>query len=265
MNKNILTLLRSFSLRKVIGFTLLTVVVITIACLVIGITNGFSETQMKNIMGFASVISTMGSMLVYSTFVAQAVSNDDKAIVTSCILIVAYIVSLIGSFLLFGDSDYGMQSYGQDFAKLNMALTTYPYAMITSLIFIAGMLYSAKDVRQKFKVVWWIAVLASSISGCGALSLSMSIFNYNAYETCTIIASVVSLVFMIMLFYIGKRETEEQQCSDTIATTASNKEQSSKSDLTNKGQELMKLKELLDANIITQEEFDTEKRKILNS
>ena len=265
MNKNILTLLRSFSLRKVIGFTLLTVVVITIVCMVVGIANGFSDTQMMNCMGFVSVISTMGSMLVYTTFVSQAVSNDDKAVVTSWILIVAYIVSLIGSFLLFGDSDYGMQSYGQDFAKMNMAFKTYPYTMITSLISIAGMLYSAKDVRQKFKAVWWIAILASAVSGYGALSLSMSIFNYNTYETCAIIAFVVSFVFMIMLFYIGKRETAEQQCSDTVATTASNKEQSSKSDLTNKGQELMKLKELLDANIITQEEFDTEKRKILNS
>ncbi|MCH5175565.1 MAG: SHOCT domain-containing protein [Prevotellaceae bacterium] len=220
---------------------------------------------MKNIMGFASIISTMGSMLIYTTFVSQAVSNDDKAVVTAWIVIVANIVSLIGSFLVFGDSDYGMQNYGQDFAKLNMALKTYPYTMITSLISIAGMLYSAKDVRQKFKVVWWIAILAFAVAGCGALSLSMSIFNYNTYETCAIITLVISLVFMIMLFYIGKQEAEEQQWSDAVATTASNKEQSSKLDVTNKGQELMKLKELLDANIITQEEFDTEKRKILNS
>lgn len=265
MNKNILTLLRSFSLRKVLGFTLLTVVVVTIACMVVGIANGFSETQMMHSIGSASVISTICGMLVSITFVSQAVSDDDKAVVTSWILILAYIVSLIGSFLLFGDSDYGMQSYGQDFAKMNMALKTYPYTMITSLISIAGMLYSAKDVRQKFKVVWWIAILASAVSGCGALSLSMSIFNYNTYETCTIIAYVVSLVFIVMLFYIGKRETEGQQCSDTVSTTSSNNEQSSKSDMTNKGQELMKLKELLDANVLTQEEFDTEKKKILNS
>lgn len=265
MNNNILALLRSFSLRKVIGFTLLSVFVIAIACVIVGIKNGNSDSKMMYSMGLISVISTIGSLLIYTTFVAQAVGNDNKAIVTSWIFIVAYVISLIGSFSAFSDAHYDAETLGVDFTRMDMAFKTYPYMMLTSLITIGGMLYSAKEVRQKFKVAWWIFISASAISGCGALSLCMSIFNYEAYETCTNIGAVVSLIFIIILFYIGKQEPAGQYYNDTDAANVSPKEVSSTSAMKNKTQELMKLKELLNANILTQDEFDREKAKILNS
>ena len=70
------------------------------------------------------------------------------------------------------------------------------------------------------------------------------------------------MVFMIVILFTGGRERVAKQTA--IVQTASIVEQSKDSDFATKTEELLKLKELLDANILTQEEFDREKKRILN-
>ena len=73
---------------------------------------------------------------------------------------------------------------------------------------------------------------------------------------------MLAIILIVILFIIGK-----PQSKNAIKTPqqAPNNSQQSCSDISGKSEELMKLKSLLDAGVLTQEEFDSEKKKILNS
>ena len=85
--------------------------------------------------------------------------------------------------------------------------------------------------------------------------------NYSTFTVCNNISSVIAVILMITLLCIGGKNKVSNTITGKVAAHANKNNK----DITSKSNELIKLKELLDSGVLTEEEFDNEKKKILNS
>lgn len=210
------------------------------------------------------------SILLYVPLAVKAIDDDNKAKTTSYIFMIAYLILLVGFVASIISSYDFIQMWmdvdrhtDEDTALLmkHILSNASPYMVLMGIISISGFLYAAKDVMQKFKTAWWLILLSQVIFTWGAICVFNSkddfLFMINpkndTFNTCRIISWILMAIATIILIYMGRKEN------------VANTEHTQTLELKDKGQELMKLKELLDADILSQEEFDAEKRKILNS
>ena len=259
---NGILMLRSWSLRWILVLFILISIIVSVYCV-----NSDSS------LGMMAVLAALGGMLLYAVLTVRAVEDDNKATMTAYIFILAYFISFIGSFANLKDSP-GIMELGYmglsdsilggtslDDWTMQTLSSALPYTIIMNLMIIGGLLYALQSVRKKFVSVWWAALVTHAISGIGGL-LWLVTDNYQTFQTFNNIGCFTGFVFFAMLFVVGGRERTAQ--SPAFIPVSPVAEQPAHSGIVDKGQELLKLKELLDAGILTQEEFDKEKSNILN-
>lgn len=253
--------LRRFSLR-------LSVVIMFAATIAIGL---FSLINGKS-LGLTAIVTALTSALFYVTWAVQAIDNDKKALITSYLIIAGLFVSVCGSFGTFKDSPDFSRMMFDDFVSGGDSINSWtydsvvaaaPYTLIMSLLCICGLVISFKEVNKKYKLVWGITILTYMISAFGAFLMLNDCFS--EFQTCNNVNSVLTGILMLWILIIGGNTstmpTTNTQTTSESPTPVSNQ---SGNDIMSKSGELIKLKELLDAGVLTQEEFDKEKRKILN-
>lgn len=259
MNTIILSL-RKFSLRLAIIIFVLGIP------LTICILNGVEGRA----LGITTIGTVISMAFFYITFAAHAIEDDKKTPVTIYLFIAAHAVSLLGALSAFDESpdfsnmiimdlltdDNNIETWANQTAK-----TTAPYIAIVNIFMLAGLFYSQKSVNKRFNVAWWLEIAICLCSVLAVLSI-LTADNFSIYSIFSNIGDVLGIIFLVILFIIGKPQSKNE-----IKTPqqAPDKSQQSRSDVSSKSEELLKLKSLLDAGVLTQEEFDSEKRKILNS
>lgn len=220
-------------------------------------------------LGITEIVSTIGLAFFYITFAAHAIEDDKKTSGTIYLFIAAHVISLIRTL-------NSLDEY-PDFSNMNVmdlltddnsiealinqtVASTATYTTLMNIFMLAGLFYSQKSVNKRFNVSWWFAISAHLCSIVAALSVIAN--NISIYTIFKNITGVLAIILIVILFIIGK-----PQSKNAIKTPqqAPNNSQQSCSDISGKSEELMKLKSLLDAGVLTQEEFDSEKKKILNS
>lgn len=275
---NLILSLRNFSLRAAVAIAF----VLTIVVGLWGIIGGGG-------MKITGVISAVTIALVYTTFAVHAIDNDDKAVKVSYVMLVAYAVSLLNVLINTGDyPDFTGMILGGDSVEnwsYGIALASAPYTLLMNLLMTGGLIWGMKDVNKRFSIVWLIALIAQGISCIGILILFTDNSRYDLYTIFNNISGAFAMLLVVVLLFMGGRSLtpvlpkgeggdtvkpdvlpqplksslqpslQSPQTSQTVADGDA---------MTEKTKRLFELKELLDSSVLTQTEFDSEKKKILN-
>lgn len=261
--KEVILSLRKFSLRW-------SIVIVFAATLIIGLFSLFNGKS----LGLTAIITALTITLFYVTFAVQAIEKDEKAVITSCIFMAAMLCSIGGSFKIFNESpDFGnmlldnvfggsdsMQSWAYESVELSA-----PYTLLMNIFMLVGFFISINNIKKKFVFAWWVAIIAQIISTWGTFVV-FSNSDFSTFQTCNNASSVITFVLLITILCIGgktksniiKKEVQE------IKPEMSKPVSLEKDSIISKSGDLMKIKELLDSGILTEEEFNNEKKKILN-
>lgn len=250
------------SLRKIsLRLTIVMMFVVSIAVGLFSLASGGS-------LGITGMVMAITIALFYVTFAVYAIEDDKRATITSYIFISAYIISMLGSFRAFNESpdfssmiinDFLFGNGSVDSWAIQTVSTSAPYTMLMNILMLVGFFYSFRSVSKKFNVAWWMATIAQLVSTCGSFVILMN-YNYSTYTVCNNISGVIAIILMITLLCIGGKN----KINNASAIQGVTYKSQNKNDITSKSQELIKLKELLDSGILTEEEFNNEKKKILS-
>ena len=142
-----------------------------------------------------------------------------------------------------------------------MGCGNIPYSLATNIVFIAAFGYGLPFVRKRLVFPWILFLVVFAITTYGLSQVvSWGALYYNSYINLSWASTGISLLILI-----GKqdnlkvnRNIVKTQQEQEISNTSQTAKPLSMSD------QLFKLKELLDSGILTQEEFEAEKKIILN-
>lgn len=252
--------LRKFSLRWAISITIIATVVVGLFSIV----NGRS-------LGVTGIVGVISTALFYITFAVHAINDDQKAIRTSYMFIAAYVISFIGTFSSLNESPDFASLLVDDFVSGNDGIGAWtnrtigsaaPYTFFMNVLILAGFLYARKHINKKFSVSWWFAIAGHIASTLAVLSV-LILQDYNTHSKLNNISSLLAMVLMVMLFFIKEKGSSKEGV--TVSTQTPINETKNHNDMSSKSEQLIKLKSLLDSGVLTQEEFNSEKKKILNS
>lgn len=260
MNELILSL-RNFSLR----IAILLMLVLTFAVGLWGVIGGGG-------MKITGAISAVTFAIVYTTFAVHAIDNDDKAVKVSSVMLAAYAVSLLNALINLGDyPDFTGIMFGGDSAEswaYGIARASAPYTLLMNVLITGALIWGIKDVNKKFTVAWFVALIGQGVTSIGAFVLLAGSDNYDVYSSINNIGSVFGGIMIVILLFTGsrpKRQTAQPlHPSAKIPVQPQQPASSSTEQQSRKTEMLVRLKELLDSGVLTQQEFDEEKRKILN-
>lgn len=260
MGKKILSL-RNFSLRWAI-------VIVFAVTLIVGLFSLFNGKS----LGLTAIIAALTITLFYVTFAVQAIEKDEKAIITSCIFMAAMLCSIGGSFKIFNESpDFGSMLLGdvfggndsmQNWAYESVELSA-PYTLLMNILMLVGFFISINNIKKKFVIAWWVAIIAQIVSTWGTFVV-FSNSDFSTFQTCNNASQIITFVLLIIILCIGGKSNTTKNEVQENKPEMSKPVPPEKDGIISKSGDLMKIKELLDSGILTEEEFNNEKKKILN-
>lgn len=256
------------------GFSLRWAVVIMFVC---SIAVGLISIIGGHNLGLTGLVTAISAAFLYVTLAVHAIDNDEQAVKISYIVIVAYIVSAISGFVTLKGSPDFAGSMVNDIFNGNSATSSIeswtvgtvisqaPYSTLMNVLMIVAWALGFKYINKRYMFAWIMGMAGQIIVGFGTLLIFIhGITQYDTFTMLNNIGSAVTLLFLIALLTINDKKAVEtkKEVKPIISEKPQPVEQPQTS---NKTQQLFQLKELLDSGILTQAEFDAEKKKILNS
>ena len=265
MNEYILKL-RSVNLR---WLTIITFVATIVLGVILTASTGF--------LNGSFAVTGVTAIIIYIALTVHAIEDDSKALIVSYIFIAAIIVGLINAFNQFGSYNVGSEEFSNDFSNdiffgtknveeqvAGMLIKSAPIALFSHICSLAAFIYGVFHINKKYMLVWILFLIGYAISAYQAyLLVSGGIMNWESYSNLNSIMGLLSFVAIVALLIVGGKPQLSQE-SNTVESTPT-PTQPETTDQNSLSKKLFQLKELLDSGILTQEEFDAEKKKILNS
>ena len=245
--KEVILSLRKFSLRW-------SIVIVFAATFIVGLFSLFNGKS----LGLTAIITSLTITLFYVTFAVQAIEKDEKAVVTSCIFMAAMLCSIGGSFKIFNESPDSMQSWAYESVEISA-----PYTLLMNILMLVGFFISINNIKKKFVFAWWVAIIAQIVSTWGTFVV-FSNSDFSTFQTCNNATQIITFVLLIIILCIGGKSNITKNEVQEIKSEMSKHVSPEKDSIISKSGDLIKIKELLDSGILTEEEFNNEKKKILN-
>lgn len=286
MNEKILGL-RNFSLR-------VAVLIFFGGTLVVGLFNIIGGSS----LALTGLVTAITGSILYVTFAVRAIDNDKKAIDTSYLFIAGYCISIISSFKNLGETpNFSMMIIndvltGEDSINAwayQLVSSAAPFAFLMNVLILVGFFYSVNSVNKKFVGAWWISISAHIIAIIANL-IVLAHGEYGTFQTWNNISGILGFLMLIVLLCIGGKpkkpvvpmvstpivnndniviaNEDTTPIVNEYKTPVSNSVQPPALPIENnrdKYKNLLRLKELYDAGILTETEFAEEKQKILNN
>ena len=207
----------------------------------------------------------------YITFAVHAIENEQKALRTAYLFVAAYAITLIGSFSSFNESPNFSTMIVEDIITGDNSIEEWtnrtvassaPYTILMNMFMLTGLFYPLQSINKRFNASWRLAIAAQLCSTISVLSILIA-NNFNIFSIFNNISGVLAFILIVILFFKGGKT--ESTHGNIISLQTPTPSPQVHNDIPSKSEELTKLKSLLDAGVLTQEEFDIEKKKILNS
>lgn len=275
---NLILSLRNFSLRAAVVITF----VLTI---VVGLWGVLGSGGLK----ITGVVGVVTMALMYVTFTVHAIDVDDKAVKVAYVVLAAHLISMFNVFLNVGDCpDFTSSIFGSGEAEqwaYGVVLASAPYTLLMNLLMTGGLIWGMKDVNKRFSIVWLIALIAQGISCIGVLILFTDNSRYDLYTIFNNISGAFAMLLVVVLLFMGGRSLTpalpkgeggyavkpdvsplplKSSLQPSLQSSQTSQSVTDGDAMTEKTKRLFELKELLDSGVLTQTEFDSEKKKILN-
>lgn len=261
--------LRGFDLR----LALLIIFVSIIAIMVIFFKNDYN-------MGFGTGIMIVISTLYFITLVVHSIDRDDIALVVSKVSLGLCAIGFIASLMTYGDMptfsniDPFEFLFGKSSIEVwteGMTIKSAPASVLTGIVEIAAIWYLLRYINKTYRAVWIMLIIILAISTLAAFVLTLGGSDYLVFhKAISVWAIPLSIVQLAMIFKAAsneKKRTSVIKPQETYRPTNTEESTTNPKDnaTSDRTKQLFQLKELLDGGILTQEEFNNEKKKILNS
>ncbi len=266
--EEIIIRLRKFSLRWAI-----------VIMFVASILSGLSALKSGGSLLLTSLILFAGATLFYATWSAQAIKDTKKASILVIVITVATLINLIGQWNTLNESiDFEgavtAAIWGDDSVSNNIiysrAMSSYPTQLLLSFVSGIIFIYVFRFVDKKYRFCWGAMAFMFFLNFINVLMLATE---YNGYQSLEIYIDInniigwISAIIYIVLLCQGNNPNLVA-ATQTYETTQNSQHVNATFEQTGleaKTQQLFKLKELLDSGILSKEEFESEKAKILNN
>lgn len=227
---------------------------------------------------FAGIFTVVASAILYITLAVHAIEKDEKAILVSYLVIVAYTISAIMTFNVFKDTPdlktaiteeiYNFRNPVESLEAFatSTVINNAPYSFLMNVIMLVAWSIGLKHIRKQY-IMSWITGLAGNIILIlgNSFVLTDGTLGYDIYKTCNNIGMAISAIFLISVLCIKDSKKEFHERENDVSNILHPQNIAETKTKLSLSEQLFRLKELLDCGILTQEEFDTEKKKILNS
>ncbi len=251
--------LRGFDLR----WMLLIMMVSCLAILLIFFNNDYN-------MGVGCGITALIIGVYFITLVVHSIDRDDVALIVSKIGLGLCAVGFIASIMVYGDMPTVSKIDGFDFLfgksefevwSENLTIQSAPYTAISGVLGIIACWYLLRYINKIYRGVWIMMICILVVSTLSASILALSgPDGLVIHKVILVLALPLSFIQLGMTIFAANKEKKRVP----VVQSTSQPSQKAEPQL-GKTEQLFKLKELLDGGILTQEEFDNEKKKILNS
>ncbi len=285
MNEYILKL-REFSLRKVILWSFVAAIVLSVlAWSILGQT-------------FTMIIAFVFIALIYIAIAVNCIDKDDKALIVSYILMIYCLLGLANSIYMLSDLNIGSAQFSEEFGidvlfgtnavqkRVANTLISHSFlALLSNLVAFGAYAYGLMHINKKYLAPWIMILISYAINTYQAYTLSTGGYtSWDSYSSITNLGSIIGLIGMLIILFIGGKSAENKTASYAASSTenvsrvsqahttvnhdaerTTESKRSGEPPMSEKSKQLFQLKELMDSGILSQEEFDSEKKKILNS
>ena len=241
--------IRELSLRKWILISL-GLNVLAILCVIVS--GNYAGFRLSLITGQLSTLLFVTSLAVY------AVNSVSKVKVILLIAAAAFVIYMYGMFDIFSNRwiDFGSAPYNE--LTIYYSEQIYIYTLVQNLALAAVFIVGIFSLERRYRIPWIIFTLVFAFTFLNAILFT----DTDAHGGFELIISLLQLVGLIMVLVNGGKKIVEN-VSPTFASEPRYSSSASAA-LISKSESLFKLKELLDGGILTTEEFEAEKKKILN-
>lgn len=212
------------------------------------------------------------NLLILIAVTAFAIENTQKIKTITLIYLIGVLVGIIGIFNAFGGLMGVWFDFASSFTRTDLqeiasyvVVKTTTFNMIEYLAFIVALVLGLSSLIRQFKLVWILFIITFALSFVNIFCLQMEVYMYDEYVMVNMIPSCVFWAALIIILIKGYKApgVVTTQSLDSAASVEADSHDVSNSFIT-KSQNLFQLKELLDSGVLTPEEFEAEKQKILN-
>ena len=245
--------IRELSLRKWILISL-GLNVLAILCVIVS--GNYAGFRLSLITGQLSTLLFVASLAVY------AVNSMSKVKVILIISAAAFLSYMYGMFEAFSNRWISFSEAPYHELTEYYAEQIYVYTLVQNLALAAAFVVGIFSLQSRYRIPWIIFTLVFALTFLNALFYSERTFSNGDYNRFGIFIGLLQLVgLVIVLVKGGKNVTANESPALAFESRYSS---SASAALISKSESLFKLKELLDSGILTTEEFEAEKAKILN-
>ena len=258
-----IALLREFSLRKQIGWGMLLLFIISVV-LVFG---GHIKAT--------TLLLVVYTVWLYMSFAAYAIDKKEVVIFICYMLMAGGSISAIAGIRSFSNMPDLETSFMNDlfFGQNNLEewvnsaiIESSLYSLISNILYCGVFIYGFKYVKSKYMFPWIVLVIgcALEVFVIGKVYFSKDISTYNAFTNIN--TAMGALLIITLLIIGGDPQGERVVKGPAVYHPAPKQQQATTANAhSSMAQKLIQLKALLDSGVLTQEEFDAEKKKILNN
>lgn len=255
---NVVLKIRELSLRK---WMLISIGLTVLAMLCLMGANNSNGYMASLFVGQCSTLVLMAS------FVAFAVSDVSKAKTLMIVIAIGVASALIGIFLAFSGFMGGWLDFCNSFQRISMEeLAEYNIVYSNTFLLIenaamAGALFMGlSSINKRYMAPWVLLICFFVLSFFNLMFFRMETFGFGDYQRFNSVIGVLSFIALIWILMVGGEKDDMKPTESKVEKAAP----SSSDTILSKTETLLKLKELLDSGVLTPEEFEVEKNKILN-
>lgn len=216
-----------------------------------------------------SILLGLASELLLNVSISSYAINDNKKMSTIVWLIIAGAVfGIIAIFKTFGGLIGCLIDFSNSFSRTDLSGITEYYInqsaicqIIKDIIFVIAFAIGISSVKNKYKLPWILMLIFYALTALNLMAYKSEVYLYGEYGMINSCLGLISLTILIILLVKGgDADTASKNVSISQNT---NSNATLYSTVAQKSEILIQLKELKDSGVISEEEFQSEKTKIL--
>ena len=223
----------------------------------------------------ALILGQLSGCLYLASLAAYAIDSLQKVKVALIIIMIGFAISVFGVYNALSGFWGGWIGMVNAFTEIPMeemveylTFSMATYNVIQNLAFIIVFIIGISSFNKRYIVPWVILMCVYILIFLNQILLNKEIFTYDEYTRFGSVTGVLSFIVMIVTLVIGGKEIKNgHTLNGNTSTTGSDHSLQSTAiseSFKSKSEALFQLKELLNSGVLTPEEFEIEKVKILN-
>lgn len=244
-------------------------------CIGISVLSMFCLSISSSCSGYTSsiLLGVASTLLINVSFTAYAICDDNKISTIVWMNIVGAVFGIIGIIMSFGGLIGSLIDFSSSISQIDLKELAEYYVhesaicqLIVYLIFVVAFAMGMSALKTRYKLPWILLLVFYALTAINLMLYKAKFYIFENYTVINNCLGLLSLTIIIILLVKGSK-AENPEVVRTFDLSSSEKSDAKATNYYNtirhKSDILIRLKELKDSGVISEEEFQSEKTKIL--